>query len=63
MYCPLCRIPLLRRFRAALARLLASSIILTLVACDGATSPLAPGEDALTGAPPWTALGTAGGRR
>jgi hypothetical protein len=48
MFCPICQLPILRRFRAALARLLTLVVLLALAACEGANDPLAPANEPAT---------------
>jgi WD40-like Beta Propeller Repeat len=73
MFCPICRLPIARRLRALLSRLLALAVLVALGACDGGDSPLepadtpaAPAEEALVPADqpaaPDLALATTGQR-
>lgn len=46
MYCPLCRLPMPRRLRAALSRLFPLVVLLAALAgCDGANEPLDPASE------------------
>jgi Tol biopolymer transport system component len=51
MYCPLCRLPILRRLRAAVSRLVALIAALAIGACAGGDNPLAPAATADQSAP------------